>query len=318
MKKTIERYEKQYLDIENFKDFELSNNIAFEMMIRNDDARNLIETIQITSLNLENLNDYSFLNIIQEKIINNYYYYSLGIDNWLKYYNFSEFYEPNSEFIYASKSKGNPYYSNNTLYINEEYKDFIYISSKTDDISKKNYNDLENDNIKEGHSIKNISEYIENIANIEHNIFPSFSRPRMIPPARISKLVNLYSINLSLHEEELIKYIKHVRNEFLKDHKIIKTPSEILGENINISVDLITRDKNKTMQEKFADMMFIYDALKIKMKKNIIQRSILNYYNDKYKDKFIPNMDYSTITNYSKIAINYIDNLKYKELINPI
>ena len=69
MKKTIERYEKQYLDIENFKDFELSNNIAFEMMIRNDDARNLIETIQITSLNLENLNDYSFLNIIQENMI---------------------------------------------------------------------------------------------------------------------------------------------------------------------------------------------------------------------------------------------------------
>ena len=124
--------------------------------------------------------------------------------------------------------------------------------------------------------------------------------------------------NVSTFAEELIKYIKHVRNEFLKDHKIIKTPSEILGENINISVDLITRDKNKTMQEKFADMMFIYDALKIKMKKNIIQRSILNYYNDKYKDKFIPNMDYSTITNYSKIAINYIDNLKYKELINPI
>ena len=77
MKKTIERYEKQYLDIENFKDFELSNNIAFEMMIRNDDARNLIETIQITSLNLENLNDYGFLNIIQEKIINNYYQHIL-------------------------------------------------------------------------------------------------------------------------------------------------------------------------------------------------------------------------------------------------
>jgi hypothetical protein len=34
--KKIKRNELQYLEIENFKKYELSNNIAFEMAIRND------------------------------------------------------------------------------------------------------------------------------------------------------------------------------------------------------------------------------------------------------------------------------------------
>jgi hypothetical protein len=138
-----------------------------------------------------------------------------------------------------------------------------------------------------------------------------------IPP-KISKNVNLSNINLALPSEELYKYIEHIKKLFSKEHTIISTPLEILGTTLHFSSDTIKRDKFKTRQEKFADMLFIYDALKIKMKKAKIQRSIVEYYTKKYPAKFTPNMDYSTIKDYNEIATQYIDNTKYKELIAVI
>lgn len=312
----IKRNEAQYTDIERFKDYELTNNIAFEMMIRNNDARHLIEIMQIQAYRHENI-DYDELENIRSIVRNDYYYNSFGIDNWLSYYNFSIYYKANSEFVYSIHEPLEPYFADDTLYINDEYKDNIYICSQIDEIHKEVYEDVENGLIKEGKHITNINKYVKDAYHINHNIFPSFSRPLLKPPANISKFVNLESINLSLSDDELLKYIKHIKSEFSKNHEIIKTPFEILGEKVYLSKSSISRDKNKTMQEKFADLLFIYDALKIGIKKNIIQRSIVNYYTEKYPDRFIPNMDYSTINNYFKIATEYIENLKYKELINP-
>lgn len=44
--KEIKRTDNIYVEIENFQDYELTNNIAYEMLIRNDEARVLHATME--------------------------------------------------------------------------------------------------------------------------------------------------------------------------------------------------------------------------------------------------------------------------------
>jgi hypothetical protein len=56
MKEYISRHEKQYIDIEDFKDYELTNCISFEMAIRNKEALRL--ATDITLLQFYSISNY--------------------------------------------------------------------------------------------------------------------------------------------------------------------------------------------------------------------------------------------------------------------
>jgi hypothetical protein len=212
-----------------------------------------------------------------------------------------------------------PFFNNQkSLDHGSKIREGIFISSSTTEVDCE-YNEQENQcffDTRKTSKEKIETHLTKDNLQTTHDITPYLSRPILKVPNNICKNVTLHDINLSLSNEELSKYILHIQKHFLKDHTIITTPSEILGEEISYTDKTIKRDKSKTMQEKFSDMLYIYDALKIGMKKNTIQREIVTYYSNKYIHKFTPNMDYSTINNYYKIATEYIEQLKYKTLIS--
>ena len=167
---------------------------------------------------------------------------------------------------------------------------------------------------------QDISEYLKTAKDIQHNIKPSFSRPQLQIPSDKSKIINT-ELNLSLNDDELMAYIKHIKQTFKKNHEIIKTPLEVLGHKIYKSTSKVSYTKSRgkkinvdankylTFQKKIANMLYIYDAYKIGMKQKDIQIE-LTYYFDKYT------FDIATIFELNAIAKEYIDNLKYKEFIS--
>ena len=65
-KKSLKRSSNEYVEIENFKDYELTNNIAYEMAIRNEEVKALIEEYD----SLDEANKYETKEELLELIIN--------------------------------------------------------------------------------------------------------------------------------------------------------------------------------------------------------------------------------------------------------
>lgn len=160
-------------------------------------------------------------------------------------------------------------------------------------------------------------------------------------------------LNLHLPKEELIAYINQIKNTYDNDESIIKSPLELLGEILHFeSIDF----KNMTAEE-WADCFFIYDYFKTSPDTNVqtryekIQKLLTEYngfkiekYNleikesrkhgDNSKYKIVSYSAYQinkeiyrnkvvkdfysekTIRERFKLMFSLIDNLKYQTLIS--
>lgn len=336
MKKIILRDEQQYVDVEQFNSYELTNCIAFEMAIRNKNVLDLLEYINsfvqellitqsFEEMGLQNHYDFSKLDEYQKILLNDYYIITIGYDNWLEFYNFTKFYIKNSKFLYTSHECIDPYYAQGKLFLNDVIKEGAYICTETTDFNKCLYDDLANNTIREGFKIQNFRKYLPENPLLNHNITPIFSRPTLKVPNNKSKEVNLEKFNLNLPLNELLEYIKLLKKHFEESHEIIQTPIEILGKKLN-KIDheiCITRPRgakecfdmrqHMSTQIKFADMFYIYDALNVGMSKSLIQMKLSYYYESKGEKLSL--FDQKTIIKYHNIAKEYIDNLKYRELV---
>lgn len=278
----INRSDKVYLEIENFEDYELTNCIAYEMAIRNDEV-----------IHLSNM-------IMQHDEVN-----------------------PNVELMCQKLEE---------LYLLEKNCQVYLLFQKQPPLKHmiKGY-------IKHAPKIENLLNY-ENIdgeiifnykkeTSFNEKKFPYFKRPKLKSPSYIQQNINL-KINLALPKEELIAYISKIKESYEIDRYTIKIPIELLREDLEKADNeiSITRPKGRqehinirkhiNKQEKYADMFFIYDAYKKSMKQKDIIQSINDYYYDtKNKETYF---DAKTVTKYREIAKEYIDNLKYKELITGI
>jgi len=147
-----------------------------------------------------------------------------------------------------------------------------------------------------------------------------FSRPKLKLPLITTSKINM---NLSLPKDELISYISEIKDEYDKDNSIIKTPLELLGEDLKKSDNKHTQKKPKAT--KWADWFYVYDCYQI-LKTNDKKKSNETIYNEidllllEHYDS-IENHYYS-IETYKKTIMknmNYlIDELGYKELITGV
>ena len=147
------------------------------------------------------------------------------------------------------------------------------------------------------------------------------------PPLKIQS--NLYNkfpkleIDLSKPLNEIVAYITHIKNDF-ENKDIFKAPIEVLGTELRKADNLICDTKGKcfdarevlTKQQKIADMFFIYDCLKVGITQRKIQNEVYNYYMDKGIETIT--LDAKTLKKYREIAIDYIDNMRYKELVTGV
>ena len=304
-----------YEEIESFEDYEFTNCIAYEMCLRSHYFNSIVDNLKsIIEKNKKFLSDIG-TDKNQEILIEIFD----KIDEEISNVDFSTdwTHSSNPYFLNLALAFSNSFYLSKNPYV-EDTPQII----NENNFYKRNcelYTCNDNGNIE----VTNSFYYLDENAN-ENDFFRNetslkliLSRPEIEPS--ISMKLNI-EINPNLPKNELIAYLSKIKDDYDNDNSIIKNPLELLGEKLEKAEDspLINKKTNLIDKETVADMFFIYDAEKKGMKQNRIQRSIVEYYTEKYPDKFTPNMDYKTIKKYLDIAKDYIDNLKYRELITGV
>jgi len=295
----LNRGDKQYKDIENFKKYELTHCIAYEMAIRNDDIIGLIKDF---------LHEYSLLDTPTAKeaisFIDNYKHRTLFIDFfinpyalYLKYHFFKDTAKliknipnfKNSDLSIFFNPKYNYKYKNDTtIYSLEDLEKYYFSEKITNDLF---HYDLST----------SLNETLEN------RITPNYSRPLSVLKYR-SREKDL-NLNLALPTSELVDFI-----ERLKRNKDFKSLSKSIYDFFNIE-DEINTTLPPNIQNRFADLFFTYDCDKLGLEDKKIKKLIDDYRYDYPKNgKYAP-IKIETVRLDIVRSKDYIENQRYKTLI---
>lgn len=197
------------------------------------------------------------------------------------------------------------------------YKNDCYISINGEDKEVETFEEFKTF-IDEAHSL----------INTHSKIYENFNRPNIAYD-------ELYSINtttevdLNKPLDEIIAYITHIKKDLEKNNNILKAPIELLGTKLQKADDIskmCTESKNGkelcfdgrkgiTKTQRLADMFFVYDMTKLGFKELKIRTEISDYYEELGNET---NMSDTTFRKYRDIALDYIENEKYKEFITGI
>lgn len=266
-----------YTVIEGFKDYEYTNCIAYEMAIRNDEVKSLLR--EIVNYPLYEYSPFEDKHFELDKELESIYFIDYKIrrhiekgydffievhhkefSDMLNYVKFrqilkrEEFKEDILNNLIEDEKKVLNYY-----YKNFEKLEFVWDKHTTEeDRIHTNSKPLVRKICGINADGKLITEEDEKKAIIEDRNFLQFKRPRLSIPKDLDKTINI-SINPNLPLEELKAYIEHIKLEYDKENSIIKSPLELLGEEISAeTIDF----KNMTSKE-WADCFFIYDYYKL-------------------------------------------------------
>ena len=307
--RVIKRDDKTYKGIESFEDYELTYDVAYEMLIRNNEFQNILNEL---------CNDEITLNDFYCKVE------SFGIIYFENLYLKYDFINKNAKekILELCKLEETVIVNNckirrhDELVIDSKYKEWIgtpsYSFGQANQVLIDDFCFTKENNLK---SLKNT-----------YNFFDSTVVQRPIRPKLEIKELNINTniiFNMSLPKKELVAYLEKIKDDFDK-FNFQKAPIELFGEKLEKADNLICDSKGKcfdsrktlSKQEKVADMFYIYDCLKLGMTQRKIQNEVYNYYANKGKED--RTLDAGTLRKYRSIAIDYIDNMKYKELITGV
>lgn len=281
----INRNDKQYIDVENFVDYEFTSCIAYEMAIRNNRVIELIKE-----------------NILYAKENNNINNSEIEDELLVKFY-INEFYL-------------NYHFFNDIVNLDNE-KNVSGWRWQTDPDIKREIEKKEEEQILSMEHFKGFSVFsrVADSCIPEHSVLlTNFSRPPLESFPIIKELD--VRLNFSLPEKDLLEYIKHIKKEFDKNNNIIKSGFEILNDIELSNSDKINSRDILSYKERMADMFFIYDCMKLSYKVLKIRYMLEDYYSSKGIET--KSFTEKTIKKYYEIAKHYIDNCTYKELITGI
>ncbi|MEV9498572.1 hypothetical protein [Aliarcobacter butzleri] len=324
MDKLPQRDDLIYKEIEKFQDYELTNCIAYEMMIRTDKDYQVVSNksyvYKIDKIKLSDINLFGFQNLLQvvEKLYPKYIEdtkeraFDIFFKNSLfkqkeitDYLNEKDFENENLKGIYRQDfNQGKKFYTNNILndleyfieyYLNndDEFFNNIYIPTLLEPFL------LDKNNCKA--IIK------------EQKILKKMKLPSSRPESNFNIQKScLLEINLFLPKEELIAYISKIKDEYDKNNSIIKTPLELLGETLEKSDNKKTPKKPKAFV--YADWFYIYDYWRYEKTQGKTDKDIfvaLEVENNvPYKEDMLRKIR-------DKMKY-FIDDLGYKELITGV
>jgi len=323
------RDDPQYIEIENFEEYELTNCIAYEMVIRNDE---FIETKSKLYQMRKEHDDLAFL----------------CLENDQK--EFNKIYK-NNRFYISREEENNTYMRAFYLYLksDERYKAEYCKKWKkiADSLSAKMPKTEENfgliliNQIDENYKIKRTKHFNGTIGSYVYGIeketgnrkmlyddhrhringikseddirdSESFSHLNMARPLlKFPNIKNTHiKLNLALPPKELSAYILEIKRLYDLDQTIIATANEIFG-NKNI-IDNDTKDILVNGYAR-ADMFYIYDCLKLGYTQRKIQNEAYNYYQDIGENS--RTLSDLALRNYRDTAKTMIDGKGFKELI---
>jgi len=339
---TLTRFDNQYKDIEKFKDFELTQCIAYEMAIRNPERKKLQEEYlkQSFTKNIDKWID-RFNNIETDeefKALILEFIKVEGINNTIV--------EENDKLQYAIEEKSffSPRRESDIKLLNDVIITYLLRDSQRKQAS--NSAIIDSDSLTE--SIMNddgTTKTIHNgIINYE-KLFPKFTRPHPVIPKNMSKEIDI-KVNLKLPAKELLAYVEVIKKNYdasngeaFQAATLLTTTAEIDREIFSIQIKMKRKGSKsklempeKTQQEVYADLFFLYDVYRdgsIKKqndKYNYFCDKLLTYYTDKvcryhgisdkedvYDSIGTPNEHYTR--QYLKVMKGYIDQYAYKSLL---
>lgn len=324
MYKLPQRDDLIYKEIEEFQDYELTNCVAYEMMIRTDNDYHVVSNksyvYKIDKIKLSDINLFGFQNLLQvvEKLYPKYIEdtkeraFDIFFRNSLfkqkeitGYLNEKDFENENLKEIYRQDfNQGKRFYTNNIL---DDLEYFIEYYLNNDD---EFFNNIYIPTLLEPYLLdKNNCKAIIK----EQKILRKMKLPSSRPESNFNIQKScLLEINLNLLKEELIAYISKIKDDFDKDNSIIKSSLELLGEILEKSDNKKTPKKPKASV--YADWFYIYDYWKYekalgKTDKDIfVALEVEN--NVPYKEDMLRKIR-------DKMKY-FIDDLGYKELITGV
>ncbi|MDD4329027.1 MAG: hypothetical protein PHD79_03670 [Aliarcobacter sp.] len=340
MNKSLPRENTVYKDIENFNEHEINICVAYEFTIRNQEVIELIKKfLNLHSENLLSYCDYKPIlstDIFRDKTSRYYNIHAIQLmdKKCISVLNLFLDYPWFDALIKQYKSKEKQYIRQRIDYELETIKDINnFPEYKQKLINREKYineynqiffqykNDNEIENIEDDFIFRYITKSSYNLTQIYHTddtynimtntIKPNYKRPELL--GNFSKMKNYnIEINQNLPQKDIEAFVKDVLNDIYSSNRI-KSYSELLGEDLEKANKIlyINKKTNKIDTQTLADMFYIYDSINKDVKKSIIQMGLTNYH-----DKHL--VDYGTINKYLDIAKEYIDKLKYKELITGL
>lgn len=284
MKELPKRDDDIYKDIENFRSYELINNVAYEMAIR----AGVGEDEYLFPFLLNKL----FFRPRRTREV--YIYNSLTLEDVM-----------DKVFPYSPENLLNKLKSEGTedkfidKYTNLEYMIKMFINNEDEEFI--DYT-LEDGTILSRGRLQ----YILRRAHIPKHVFLGLSRPRMKAPSMLN-----IEFNLDLPIEENIEVLKKIKSEYDSNRSsAIFKPLDVYNQNFS-EIEIF-----KNRASTWADIFYIYDCLKVGMTQRKIQNEVYNYYSDQNIET--RTLDPKTIKKYRDIANDYIDNMRYKELIRGV
>lgn len=276
MRNLPKRNDKNFKEIEEFGYYELTNCIAYEMAIRNDNIKEAIEKSVIIKnekncifkdKKLHGLENY-FDNIIvrkdeKEKKVD---YIELLQEHGFDYFELLQHILQSKEsFLYTDL------HNHNLEDILDKYELDLVCTIERTVWNSIEYTNVENDIIETNEEF--LTKYLTSLDWVftepseeiikdalkrkqKINIINHFSRPTLKPKGTKSLSID---INPSIPKDEILAYISKIKDEYDKDNSKIQSPLELLGENLE-------KSDNKISKKKLADKFFVYDYVKMRLK----------------------------------------------------
>ena len=313
-----------YKEIESFEDYELTQCVAYEMAIRNDDNINLINEIV------------SYFNAHKDKIFNlikKTNSQELNYNNYDYSQEFKTIYKlmSNLELIELHQYYGEAKH-NYSISFENNFNDIVQLIREHKD-KLNTYSDeiLTKTEITERNGYRICTEIYEhkNCYSGGVTVEAYFKRPPIKFDAFKSVKANA-KIDITRPLDELIAYISHIKKDMETNSDILKAPIEYINKTLQKADDIskmCSENSRGTLKcfdgrkglkrtQKLADMFFIYDMIKVGAKKSKILFDLDEYYDPEYKKQTSFHPD--TLDKYLLVAKDFIDNLRYKELVTGV
>ncbi|MGB5791468.1 hypothetical protein [Poseidonibacter sp.] len=287
MNKLPSRDDEIYEEIESFEDYEFTNCIVFEMAIRvNNDyhiVSNKSNVYKIDKIKLSDINLFGFQNLLQvvDKIYPTYiketnerafdiYFEDLLLKKQeeVGYLDKEDFTNTNLKKTYKQA-----FNQGKRFYINEILNDLEYFIKYFLNNETIVFNDIYVPSLLDKTLLnKNNCKSIIREQKILRKIQLPHSRPNCNFNIQKSCLLE---VNLSLPKKELLSYISKIKEDYDKNNSIIKSPLELLGEDLE-------KSSAKISKKLIADKFFVYDYVKVRQSQ--ITKLNESIYKD-YKEK---------------------------------
>lgn len=331
----LKRSDDDYLEIEQFKEYEFSWCIAFEMAKRDAELRKDTQRfikfykrhkikIDFIPFSVETFEkDFNYRLHRRAKVIFEYGYDYFAQKYWL--IPIDLYYVTQDE----TALKMAEVYVHQFHHIEEEMPNERFSLEDEDGIFFESSVNLNNEHFFQDKGIISDEDILEAIADFDIDpslieskikVTENFSRPKLSIPATVNKNVHI-ELNLALPKNELLAYISKIKNRYDEDKNIIKSAVELLGAELLdagfLEVDseqMYKKDRRKTMSEKCADLFFIYDCNTNNLSMDYTLDHLNRYWNEE-RNAFPEQFQQKTYKRYLKLAKDFIENRKYQSLL---